>query len=101
MASDSKWYLVCYDIRNARRLRKVAQHVEGYGTRLQYSIFRCHLSSSQMQKLRWELTERFVTKEDDVLFIPLCDRCVAGLAVTHDTSKKPNWPDAPPTCKIV
>lgn len=101
MPSDSRWYIVCYDIRHAKRLRKVAKHLEGYGTRLQYSVFRCHLSQSQMQKLRWELTERFVTKEDDVLFIPLCDRCVAGLAVTHDAAKKPNWPEAPPACKIV
>lgn len=95
MPADSKWYLVCYDVRNAKRLRKVAKHIEGYGSRLQYSVFRCWLSHEQMQKLRWELTERFVTAEDDVMFIPLCSRCVEGLAVAHSATKLPNWPDAP------
>jgi CRISPR-associated protein Cas2 len=101
MASDSKWYLVCYDIRNDRRLRKVAKHLEGHGTRVQYSIFRCYLSATQVQKLRWELTEHFVKPEDDVLFIPLCSRCVEGMEVTHATSKRPDWPGAPEPFKIV
>jgi CRISPR-associated protein Cas2 len=101
MATDSHWYLVCYDVRDAKRLRKVAKHLEGYGTRMQYSVFRCHLSPSQMQKLRWELTERFVAKEDDVMFIPLCERCVGGMEVTHAATKKPDWPDVPPAFKIV
>jgi len=52
MAADSKWYLVCYDIRNPKRLRKAAKHIEGYGTRMQYSIFRCWLSPQQMQRLK-------------------------------------------------
>ena len=95
MPAESKWYLVCYDVRDARRLRKVAKHLEGYGTRLQYSIFRCWLSPSQMQRLRWEMTEKFVTPEDDVMFIPLCSRCVEGLAVAHSASKRPDWPGAP------
>jgi CRISPR-associated protein Cas2 len=97
MPSDSKWYLVCYDIRNAKRLRKVAKHLEGYGSRLQYSVFRCWLSFQQMQRLKWELTKSMVEAEDDVMFIPLCGRCVAGLEVTHTATKKPNWPEAPPS----
>jgi|ERR1700722_4703898 len=101
MASDSKWYLICYDVRNAKRLRRVAKHLEGYGTRLQYSIFRCYLSYEQTQKLRWELTQDFVAKEDDVMFIPLCSRCVAGLEVTHAATKKPEWPAAPESYRIV
>ena len=54
-------------------LRKAAKHLEGYGTRVQYSIFRCWLSHQQMQRLRWELTN-MLKPEDDVLFIPLCLR---------------------------
>jgi CRISPR-associated protein Cas2 len=101
MANDSKWYLVCYDVRNAKRLRKVAKHVEGYGTRVQYSVFRCWLSYSEMQRLRWELTQKFVEPEDDVMFIPLCARCVSGLAVAHSASKQPDWPEAPCIHKVI
>jgi CRISPR-associated protein Cas2 len=100
MAADSKWYLVCYDVRDDRRLRKCAKHVEGYGTRLQYSIFRCWLSYAQVQQLRWELTE-ILKPEDDVLFIPVCERCLEGLEVTHSSAKQPDWPQTPRTHKIV
>ena len=101
MPADAKWYLVCYDVRNAKRLRLVAKHLEGYGTRVQYSIFRCWLSDSQMQRLRWELTEKFTKPEDDVLFIPICSRCVEGLAVAHSATKKPNWPGEPTSHTVV
>jgi CRISPR-associated protein Cas2 len=100
MATDSKWYLVCYDVRDEKRLRSVAKHLEGYGTRLQYSIFRCHLSPTQAQQLRWELTKK-TEAEDDVMLIPLCGRCVAGLTVTHAATKRPDWPGEPSPVRIV
>lgn len=100
MAADSKWFLVCYDIRDARRLRRAAKHLEGYGTRIQFSVFRCWLSPSQAERLRWELTER-LKPEDDLLMIPLCSRCVDGLAVAHSSSKRPSWPSGPKSHEIV
>jgi CRISPR-associated protein Cas2 len=98
--ADAKWYLVCYDVRDAKRLRRVAKHLEGRGERLQYSVFRCWLGYTQLQKLRWELTEMLAV-EDDVLFIPLCSRCVAKLEVTHAASKRPEWPESPSSPRIV
>ena len=100
MPADSKWYLVCYDVRDEKRLRKVAKHLEGYGTRLQFSIFRCWLGSGEAQKLRWELTQK-LEAEDDLLVIPLCARCVRGLEVSHSATKRPNWPIMPVSHKIV
>ena len=100
MPADARWYLISYDVRDAKRLRRVAKHLEGYGERMQYSVFRCWLGSAQLQKLRWELTQRLAL-EDDVLIIPLCSRCVARLEVAHSASKRPQWPDAPITHKIV
>ena len=43
--SDAKWWLVSYDVRDSNRLRKVAKKLEGYGERLQYSVFRCRLEA--------------------------------------------------------
>ena len=100
MATDAKWWLICYDVRDDKRLRNAAKKLEGFGHRMQYSVFRCWMSNQQMQQLRWELTE-ILKPEDDVLMIPLCDKCVKGLEVTHSTLKKPDWPDAPETYKIV
>src|SRR5438132_606902 len=92
--SDSKWYLVCYDIRDPKRLRKVAKTCAGYGERLQYSVFRLWLDSRQIQQLRWELTE-LLDPADDVIFIPLCSRCVAGVQTTHSAARETDWPDEP------
>ena len=36
-------YLVSYDISDPKRLRKVARSLEGFGVRLQYSVFECPL----------------------------------------------------------
>lgn len=100
MAAGAKWYLVCYDIREPKRLRRAAKKIEGYGHRLQYSVFRCWLSPTQLQSLRWELTQQLET-EDDVLFIPLCENCVRHLETTHSSQKKPDWPDEPKTFEIL
>jgi CRISPR-associated protein Cas2 len=78
----ARWWLVCYDVRDPERLRKAAKHLEGYGERMQYSVFRCWLTRREMERLRWELTE-LLEPEDDVLLIPLCGTCVEGIETTH------------------
>lgn len=98
--NDARWYLVCYDIREPHRLREAAKHLEGYGQRVQYSVFRCWMNKGQMERLRWELTE-MLEPEDDVLVIPLCSRCVEGIRVTHETVRRPDWPDEPQSHRIV
>ena len=40
-------YLVCYDISNDRRLRKVFKTCRNYGDHLQYSVFECDLSEAE------------------------------------------------------
>lgn len=64
-------YLVCYDICEDRRLRKVFQIVRGYGDHLQYSVFECQLTASDLVKLRSELANVIHHKEDQVLFVYL------------------------------
>lgn len=76
--SSRHWYLVCYDIRCPKRWRKAYKLIEGYGDRLQYSIFRCWLSQRTREKMRWQL-EKILTKEDDLILIRLSNRCVKDL----------------------
>jgi CRISPR-associated protein Cas2 len=68
------WYVVCYDITEPARWRKVYKLLNGYGRRLQFSIFRCRLTVRGMEKLRWEL-ERLLTAEDRLLILTLCEGC--------------------------
>ena len=92
-----KWYLVTYDVRDDGRLRRVARLLEGYGERVQYSVFRCRLGEVELQRLRWELT-RIMANEDDLLVIPVCDRCAGAVAGLH--AKEP-WDREQPSFSIV
>ena len=78
MAELKHWYLVCYDSRCQKRWRKAYKLLEGYGERIQYSIFRCWLTQRSREKLRWQL-EEILSQEDDLLLIRLSHQCVRDL----------------------
>ena len=50
-------YLVCYDIRDDRRLRKVYKTMRDFGDHLQYSIFECQFTPVDLANCRQELAE--------------------------------------------
>ena len=95
--SARSWHLICYDVRDDRRLRRVAKLLEGHGERLQYSVFRCRLSGRDEQRLRWQLT-RLTEPEDSWLIIPLCEACSQR---THRHDGRAAWPADPPDFVIV
>ena len=64
-------YLVSYDISDPKRLRKVARSLEGFGVRLQYSVFECPLDDMRLAKLKAELQDLVNHDEDQVLFVAL------------------------------
>lgn len=64
-------YLVAYDIRDQRRLRAVATCLEAYGERLQYSVFVCDLSASELIALRADLEALVKASEDSVMTVDL------------------------------
>lgn len=64
-------YLVAYDIRDDRRLRSVATCVEGYGYRIQYSVFLCDLSGLEVIEMRDELEQLIKMTEDSVMIVDL------------------------------
>jgi CRISPR-associated protein Cas2 len=72
-------YLVCYDISDPKRLRAVARICEDFGYRRQLSVFLCRLSATDFVRLRCRLYDAVKLDEDQVLFIPVCAKCVAGI----------------------
>ena len=93
------WHLITYDVRDPKRLRKVAAKLEGVGTRIQYSVFRCRLDNRALEKLHWELN-LIMDDEDDLLVIPLCGQCAARVQL-HSTGDQSSWSEPPPTFRIV
>jgi CRISPR-associated protein Cas2 len=72
-------YIVAYDISDPKRLRKVAQTCEDFGVRKQYSVFLCRLSATDFVRLKSRLYDLIHLQEDQVLFIPLCGKCVSAI----------------------
>jgi len=64
-------YLVTYDICHPKRLRKVAKICEGFGTRIQYSVFECPLDPMRLTQLRSALMSVIHFDEDQILFVSL------------------------------
>jgi CRISPR-associated protein Cas2 len=64
-------YLVAYDIREDRRLRNVATCMEGYGERIQYSVFICDLSDEEAVTMRGDIEVRIRQSEDSIMIIDL------------------------------
>ena len=64
-------YLVSYDVCDPKRLRKVARVLEGFGTRLQYSVFECPLDDLRLAELKSEVHPLLNHSEDQVLFVSL------------------------------
>jgi len=93
------WHLISYDVRDPKRLRLAARKLAAYGTRVQYSMFRCRLDRETLEKLRWELSQ-ILDPVDSLLVMPICAQCTSKVPV-HSTSDQNDWADSPPTFKIV
>lgn len=65
------FYVVAYDIPDDKRRKKVADLLEGYGKRVQYSVFECLLTQAKYDELRKRLKKRVKLAEDSVRFYPL------------------------------
>lgn len=64
-------YVVCYDIREAKRLRRVCKIMKGYGERRQFSVFFCVLKEIDLVRMQVALDKVMNMKEDQVMIIDL------------------------------
>ncbi|AGF53647.1 ssr7093 (plasmid) [Synechocystis sp. PCC 6803] len=64
-------YVIAYDIPDDRRRKKMADLLEGYGQRVQYSVFECTLSKSKFNELQKRLRKIYQSEEDSLRFYPL------------------------------
>ena len=64
-------YLICYDICDEKRLRRVFKICKDYGSHLQYSVFESDLSQIEKTELERKLAVEINAREDQVLFVEL------------------------------
>jgi len=64
-------YLVCYDIRDSKRLRHIHKVLKGYGEAWQFSVFFCVLRDIDRVRLQIDLEGQMNLKEDQVVILDL------------------------------
>lgn len=64
-------YLVCYDIRNPKRLRRIFRIMKGYGEHWQFSVFFCTLKDIDRVRLQSDIESEMNLKEDQVIIIDM------------------------------
>ena len=64
-------YIISYDIPCPQRCQKVAELLERYGKRVQFSVFECVLSEEKYDELRKHLQKQVNLAEDNLRFYPV------------------------------
>lgn len=88
-------YIVTYDIRDDKRLRKVFKTMKDWGNHLQYSVFECQLTASDKTQLTTLLGEIINHSQDQVLLIHLGpaesrgDRVIEALGQAYTAMDSP------------
>ena len=85
---EERYWLIAYDIRNPRRLARVAKCISSYAWRLQKSIFEAHITADTMAQLEKRLNA-IIRDDDTILILPICacdrgKRKICGLAGSTD-----------------
>lgn len=87
-------YLVSYDIRDAKRLRRVHNVMQSFGRRIHYSVFLCDLYPKGRMELISVLTEIIKHDEDRVMIVDLgpsdgrAERVITFLGVHEATEPR-------------
>jgi CRISPR-associated protein Cas2 len=88
--------IVVYDIPDDKRRTKLSNFLEGYGRRIQYSVFECFLSLNEMQRLYEMTLKKVETQEDNVRFY-----WIAQEAVSRTLTIGSNLPEEPPNYYVI
>lgn len=97
MSAQKRWRLVCYDVRDDARYRKVFKIIRGAGESVQYSIFRCRIDDVGAERLRWRLS-RVMDPEDALLIVDLCPGCARRVVTRNHVT---GWHEEPPAFRFV
>jgi len=83
-------YLVCYDIFDAGRLRKVFRTMRGFGAHRQFSVFICDLSAKELVELEIALVSVLNQREDRVMIVDLGPVSGRGATCVRYLGKRPD-----------
>lgn len=73
-------WIVCYDIPDDGKRALLARWLDGYGDRIQDSVFECELDGDLVERMWAGVLELVDPKEDKVGLLPMCGACVGRRA---------------------
>lgn len=86
-------WVVAYDVPEDKRRKHLADLLENFGDRVQYSVFEVTAKDDgDMRALLKKLKALINAKEDSVRLYPLCGSCVEKVIVLGVGTEEP-WPD--------
>jgi CRISPR-associated protein Cas2 len=74
--SETRFYIVAYDLPSDKRRNKVHKILSGFGQWTQYSLFELFLTDKELVLLQNKLEKVLNTEQDSVRFYPLCAACL-------------------------
>ena len=75
MGNSTFRYVICYDVTDDRRRRRLADCLDGYGDRVQYSVFEGVLERSLYEELLNDVRAIIDEADDGVLIYAICGSC--------------------------
>lgn len=73
-------YIICYDIKEDKIRSRVVKYLEGLAFRLQYSVFSCDCSASEIKEIQQELLKlTHEAKRPLLLIVPVCRTCAKNI----------------------
>jgi CRISPR-associated protein Cas2 len=81
--------LVVYDIPNDKRRTKLSNFLEGYGRRVQFSVFECFLNLDEMGELYGRVKKLVKPAEDNVRFYWISQEAVSRVLTIGGESPQP------------
>lgn len=88
--------IVVYDISDDKRRTKLSNFLEGYGQRVQWSVFECFITLDEMRVLHQKVKKLVKPEEDDVRFYWLSTEA-ASMVLTIGSEK----PEPPPKYYVI
>jgi CRISPR-associated protein Cas2 len=81
--------VVVYDIPDDKRRLKLSNFLEGYGQRIQLSVFECFLSLDEMRQLFDKVKKQVKSSEDNVRFYWISQEAVSRVLTIGGQSPTP------------
>ncbi len=75
----SRFFMICFDVTDRNRLRRIANELENFGQRVQLSLFECHLDDNQLFELKRRLAVHVDPQKDTIRYYGLCPKDIQDI----------------------